>query len=216
MSREFKLNTTAFMETAARFLANSKRDALVVMKQQAKGVIKEVIGLTPPGGPGVSSGQARSRGTRNVKTDALKVVKGVNAKRAEHQDVASIIESKRVRGRIRKEVTPRILVPMDKLKAYIKAKQQHVGKLASGWNEGAAKLGLKPSAWIWRNDGPGMMNISVTDKDITIRATNAVPYASEMSKLRSRLQQALHLQRNKMNRQLKDFMAKAAKRAGFK
>jgi hypothetical protein len=37
-----------------------------------------------------------------------------------------------------------------------------------------------------------------------------------MSKLRSRLQQALHLQRNKMNRQLKDFMAKAAKRAGFK
>ena len=75
---------------------------------------------------------------------------------------------------------------------------------------------MKPPAWIWRNDGPGMMNISVTDKDITIRATNAVPYASEMSKLRSRLQQALHLQRNKMNRQLKDFMAKAAKKAGFK
>jgi hypothetical protein len=216
MSREFKLNTTAFMETAARFLANSKRDALVVMKQQAKGVIKEVISLTPPGGPGVSSGQARTRGTKNVKADALKVVKGVSPKRAEQQDVASIIESKRVRGRIRKEVIPRILVPMDKLKAYLKAKQQHVGKLASGWNEAAAKLGLKPPAWIWRNDGPGMMDISVTDKDITIRATNAVPYASEMSKLRSRLQQALHLQRNKMNRQLKDFMAKAAKKAGFK
>ena len=216
MSREFKLNTTAFMETAARFLANSKRDALVVMKQQAKGVIKEVISLTPPGGPGVSSGQARTRGTKNVKADALKVVKGVNPKRAEQQDVASIIESKRVRGRIRKEITPRILVPMAKLKAYLKAKQQHVGKLASGWNEAAAKLGLKPPAWIWRNDGPGMMDISVTDKDIIIRATNAVPYASEMSKLRSRLQQALHLQRNKMNRQLKDFMAKAAKKAGFK
>ena len=216
MSREFKLNTTSFMETAARFLANSKRDALVVMKQQAKGVIKEVISLTPPGGPGVSSGQARTRGTKNVKADALKVVKGVNPKRAEQQDVASIIESKRVRGRIRKEITPRILVPMAKLKAYLKAKQQHVGKLASGWNEAAAKLGLKPPAWIWRNDGPGMMDISVTDKDIIIRATNAVPYASEMSKLRSRLQQALHLQRNKMNRQLKDFMAKAAKKAGFK
>ena len=216
MSREFKLNTTAFMETAARFLATSKRDALVVMKQQARGVIKEVIALTPPGGSGVSSGQARSRGARNVKADVLKVVKGVSAKRAEQQDVAGIVEPKRVRGRIPRAVTPRILVPMDKLKAYIKAKQLHVGKLASGWNEAAAKLGLKPPAWIWRNDGPGTMDISVTDKDITIRATNAVPYASEMSRLRSRLQQALNRQRNKMDRQLKDFMAKAAKKDGFK
>jgi len=216
MIQEFKLNTKAFMETAARFLATSKRDALVVMKQQAKGIIKEVIAITPPGGPNIPSGKARARGAAKVKADILKVVRGVTPERAKQHDVASLVESRRVRGRVPSEVVPRILVPRDKLKAYIKAKQQRVGFLASGWNVAAAKLGLKPQAWVWRNTGPGAMEVIVTDKDIQIRATNAVPYASEMSKLRRRLQQALHMQRNKMERQLRHFLAKTAKKVGFK
>lgn len=216
MNREFKLNTRGFMEAAARFMAHSKRDALTVMKQQAKGIIKEVIAITPPGGPNVSSGQARARGLRNLKADVAKVVQGVRADKAQQSDVASVVEPKRVRGRIHSEVVPRILVPIDRLRAYLKAKQQHIGKLASGWNEAAARLGYKPPAWIWRNQGPGSIDIAVTDKDITIRATNAVPYASDISKLRSRLQQALHMQRNKLERQWQAFMTKTAQRAGFK
>ena len=216
MSSEFKLNTAAFMAAAARLLATSKRDAVTVMKQQAKGVIKEVIAITPPGGPNVSAGKARKRGTLNVKADILKVVRGVKADRAEAQDVAGIVDAKRTRGRITSEVTPRITVPAEKLKAYIKARPQRVGFLASGWNLAAAKLGLKPPAWIWRHSGPGAMEVNVTHQDIRIRATNAVRFASEISKLRSRLQQALHRQRNKIERQLRHYLARASNKAGFK
>ena len=216
MSQEFKLNTQSFMEAVARFMATSKRDAVTVMKQQAKGFIKEVIVITPPGGPNVAAVKARKRGTANVKADILKVVRGVKPERAAQHDIASLVESKRIRGRVVHRSDTRITVPADKLKAYIKAKQQRVGFLASGWNVAAAKLGLKPPAWIWRHSGPGQMEVNVTDKDIRIRATNAVPFASEMSKLRRRLQQALHMQRNKINRQLRHFMAKSAQKAGFK
>ena len=216
MNTEFKLDTRAFMETAARFLAGSKRDALTVMKQQAKGIIKEVIAITPPGSARVSSAQARARGAAKVKADILKVVKGVEPERAQEENIESVVQPRRVRGRIGSPVTPRILVPKDKLAAYIKMRQKHVGFLASGWNEAAARFGLKPPAWVWRNSGPGAVEISQTDKDITIRATNSVAFASEISRLRSRLQQALNMQRNKMERQLRDFMQKAGRKAGFK
>lgn len=216
MSQEFKLNTQAFMEAAARLLATSKRDAVTVMKQQAKGFIKEVIAITPPGGPNVSPVKARKRGSAKVKADILRVVRGVRPERAQQHDVAALVEAKRVRGRVVNLASARITVPADKLRAYIKAKQQRVGFLASGWNVAAAKLGLKPPAWIWRHSGPGQMEVNVTDKDIRIRATNAVPFASEMFKLRRRLQQALHMQRNKISRQLRHFMAKGAQKAGFK
>ena len=64
MTTELQIDTREFMNTAARFLATSKRDHLVVMREQAKGVIREVILLTPPGRPGAT--KARSRGTAKV------------------------------------------------------------------------------------------------------------------------------------------------------
>lgn len=216
MSQEFKLNTQAFMEAVVRFMANSKRDAVTVMKQQAKGFIKEVIAITPPGGPNVTAGKARQRGATNVKADILKVVRGVKPERAQQHDIASLVESKRIRGRVVHRSDTRITVPADKLKAYIKAKQQRVGFLASGWNVAAAKLGLKPPAWIWRHQAPGAVDIRVSDKDIVIRATNQVHYASQISRLRDRLQQALNMQRQKIERQLKAFFEKAGSKAGFK
>jgi hypothetical protein len=71
-------------------------------------------------------------------------------------------------------------------------------------------------AWIWRSNGPGGIEIMVTDKDIRIRATNRVAYASEISMLNSRIQTALNLQRNKMERRLAHYLKQAATRSGFK
>jgi hypothetical protein len=216
MSREFKLDTTAFMQTAARFLANSKRDALAVLKDQAKGVLKEVIAITPPGSANVSPGKARSRGAARVKADILKVVRGVKPERAEETRIHPLVQARRIRGRVPVAVEPRVTVPAELLKTYLKARQQRVGFLASGWNVAAAKLGFKPPPWVWRHQAPGAVAIRVTDKDIVIRATNQVRYASQISNLRNRLQQALNMQRNKMERQLKAFFERAGKQAGFR
>jgi hypothetical protein len=216
MNTELRIDTREFMATAARFLAASKRDHLVVMREQAKGVIREVIALTPPGRPGQSGG-ARSRGAAKVKADILKLVKGTSAEsRVQRRDIAAIHASNRRKGRVTREISPRILVPMDALRVHIKEKQSHVGHLASGWNTAAAKLGYKPPAWIWRNQGPGAIEIRVSDKDIRIRATNQVAYASEISTFERRIQSALNLQRNKMERRLAHFLKQAATRSGFK
>ena len=215
MTTEIEVDTREFMATAARFLATSKRDHLVVMREQAKGVIREVIALTPPGRPGMT--KARSRGTGKVKADILKLVKGTSSEaRVQRRDIAAIHASRRRRGRVTRELNPRILVPMDALRAYIKERQARVGHLASGWNEAAAKLGYKPPAWVWRNEGPGAIKIRVTDKDIRIRATNRVAFASEISMLNRRIQTALNIQRNKMERRLASYLKRAAARSGFK
>ncbi len=205
-----------FMNTVARFLATSKRDGLVVMREQARGVLREVIALTPPGRPGVS-GNARSRGAAKVKADILKLVRGTNAEaRVERLDIAQIHAANRRGGRVTSSITPRIRVPASALRAYIQRKQKRVGRLASGWNTAAARLGYRPPAWIWRNDGPGSIEIRVTDKDLVIRATNQVAYASEISMLNRRIQTALNIQRNKMERRLAYFMKQSAARSGFK
>ena len=215
MTTEIEVDTREFMATAARFLATSKRDHLVVMREQAKGVIREIIALTPPGRPGMT--KARSRGTGKVKADILKLVKGTSSEaRVQRRDIASIHASRRRRGRVTRELNPRILLPMDALRAYIKERQARVGHLASGWNEAAAKLGYKPPAWVWRNEGPGAITIRVTDKDIRIRATNRVAFASEISMLNRRIQTALNIQRNKMERRLASYLKRAAARSGFK
>lgn len=215
MSTELRIDTREFMATAARFLATSKRDHLVVMREQAKGVIREIVLLTPPGRPGAT--KARSRGTAKVKADILKLVKGTHSEaRVQRRDIAAIHASRRRQGRVSGTISPRVLVPMDSLRSYIQAKQARVGHLASGWNTAAAKLGHKPPAWIWRNDGPGGIEIAVTDKDIRIRATNRVAYASEISMLERRIQTALNLQRNKMERRLAHYLKQAATRSGFR
>ena len=215
MSTEIDIDIREFMNTAARFLATSKRDHLVVMREQAKGVIREVILLTPPGRPGSNSG--RSRGAAKVKADILKLVKGTNAEaKVQRRDIAAIHASRRRKGRVTAELNPRIVVPMEALRAYIQAKQKRVGHLASGWNTAAARLGHRPPAWVWRQDGPGAIEIRVTDKDLVIRATNQVPYASEISMLNRLIQTALNLQRNKMERRLAHYLKQAAVRSGFK
>ena len=134
----------------------------------------------------------------------------------QRRDIAAIHASRRRKGRVTAEINPRIVVPMEALRAYIQAKQKRVGHLASGWNTAAAKLGYRPPAWVWKHDGPGAIEIRVTDKDLVIRATNQVAYSSEMSMLNRRIQATLNLQRNKMERRLAHYLKQAAARSGFK
>ena len=177
MSRELRINTTAFDAALNRFMQHSKRDAEVVLRQQARGLMKSLIDVTPPGGRNVSNAKARARGINSLKADAFKVVEVVSPKRAEEtKDVESLISRHRVQGRVKQEVTPRILVSAAALRAYLKKQQAKVGFLASGWNQAASKLGFKPSAWIWNNRGPGAVVIEINDRRIAVRATNRVKF----------------------------------------
>lgn len=214
--REITLNTDGFNAAVSRLLAGSKREAVAVLREQARGIIRNVIAVTPPGKWGRGSTEARKRGQAIVEADVFKVVRPVAAAKAQEQDVAGLMKRYRRNGRVRHGAEPRITVPRDKLKEYLKTKKALVGFLASGWNEAAARLGVKPAAWIWKNEGPGAMQIIVSDSAIRIVATNNVRYASSISQLRSRLQWAVNQQQRAIERRLKRFQDERAKKAGFK
>lgn len=213
--RELTLNTSEFNAAVAKLMANSKRDAVAVLKEQARGILRNVITVTPPGKWGRSSSEARKKGRANVQADVFKVVQPVT-RNPQVADVAALIKRHRRNGRIRKEVSPRITVPRDKLKEYLKKKQALVGFLASGWNHAAATLGVKPPAWVWNNEGPGSIAIEIGATSIRIVAINEVKYASGIGQLRSRLQWAVNQQQRAIERRLKRFQQEQAKKAGFK
>lgn len=216
MSRELFIDTREFNAALNRFMQHSKRDAEAVLRQQAKGMVKNVIDVTPPGGRNVSGAKARARCATKVKADTLKVVRGVRPAEAKESNVPAVMRPHRIQGRVHREVSPRILVPAAALRDYLKKQTAKVGNLASGWNQAAAKLGLKPPAWIWRNRGPGTVEVEVNDRRIAVRATNRVKYASGVQDLTSLVQWAVNLQKHKMLRQLNKFLAAAARRSGFK
>lgn len=214
--RELTLNTDAFNAAVSRLMAGSKRDAVVVLKEQARGILRNVITVTPPGKWGRGASEARQKGQASVVSDVLKVVEPVAPAKAQEHDVAAILKRYRRNGRVRRGANPRITVPRDQLKDYLKKKKALVGFLASGWNDAAATLGVKPPAWIWKNEGPGSIRIDINATGIRITAANEVHYASSISQLRSRLQWAVNQQQRTIERRLKRFHEEQAKKAGFK
>lgn len=63
----FKADTKAFMQAVDRFMSMSKRKREDVMKEQARGILRSVIAITPPGNVAVgrgNSGQIKSDGKK--------------------------------------------------------------------------------------------------------------------------------------------------------
>lgn len=101
------------------------------------------------------------------------------------------------------------------LNDYIKEIQTRVGWLASGWNEAAAELGIKPPEFIWKHGGPGTIAVIINDEVIDITATNLVRYASEAADMDRRIEYALRKQTEAINRRVDDAFKKLAIAAGF-
>ena len=77
-------------------------------------------------------------------------------------------------------------------------------------------LGVKPPAWIWKNEGPGSIRIDINATGIRITAANEAHYASSIGHLRSRLQWGVNRQPRTIERRLKRFQEDQARKAGFK
>ncbi|NDD52833.1 hypothetical protein EBZ39_02965 [bacterium] len=216
MGATVKIKTDSFARQLERMAGQSRRSFSVVLNEQVKNFVKEVIAVTPPGKPG-GVGNPKTRGTRNVRTDILKVMRGTTVqKRVQETDIAGAHRKARTkRGRTR-EQKPRIVVPADALRSYIRMKQANVGKLAAGWNATARKFGYTPPAWIARHRGKGAVLATSTRSKIRVRATNATPYASDQHGLERRIQVGLYIQANKMKRRVDSAIVDAAKRAALK
>lgn len=213
---KFTFNTKRFQSALNKYMDGSKRKLETVLKQQAKGIVRNVIAVTPPGGPNVSPGKARQRGTRKVKRDISKVVLGVSDSRVQQQNIEAAVSPFRRNGTIRRGPAVKVKVPRQKLAQFIRMKQSHVGKLASGWKPAARKFGATVPAWVARHNSPGSATVSINNNRLRIVISNRVRYAAQMYNIHRRLQWAINLQRNNLERQIKFNQQRAARQAGFR
>lgn len=73
MDDGFTIDYSKFDQALGRALAQSRRDPIVFMKEQAKGVVKRIVSITPPASQGAMGGDAKKQGVTKVRADIRKV-----------------------------------------------------------------------------------------------------------------------------------------------
>jgi len=197
-----------------------KKSRQELVEQAAKGFVKTIASITPPGSQGATGSTAKKQGEAAISNDLAKVMKAVRAKRnAQLQSPQEIY--KRFRDTRTGRINPRNLqkpypVPGAEFNALKKTLLGRVGWLASGWNAAAQKLGVRLPAWISRHGtGAGIILVTSDGRRFRIEISNAVKYAGSIKDLDRRIQKAVTYQANAMQRQADFLLHKAVKKAGF-
>ena len=212
-----ELDKTKFDAALRGFLKNSKKAVGQVLREQARLVVGQIAARTPPGGPNTSGRAAKQRGEAAVAGDIAKIMVKARAKDAIKDDPAPVHKRFRnSRGRVRREISPKIKVRAGDLARLIKTKKAMVGFLASGWRTAAQKFGVKLPAWITRHTGQGSAKEKSDAASVEVVATNSVGYADRAANMDKIVQASLDAQAGNMRRQVENYFAKAAKRAGFR
>ena len=227
-----ELDKTKFDAALKEFRRNGKRAAEVVLREQARGVLRKIIDWTPPGGKNATGQGAKKRGEAKVERDILKLMQphvppkapvnilraaGMFVEEASNASPAAIHKANRSpTGRVNRKLNPRIKIKASDLKRYIASKKKMVGFLASGWKAAATKLGVPVPAWVSRHSAPGEGKIKSTSVAIEVVATNKVKGSPALD-IERRVQSALDSQAAAMVRRLENFAVReAARKAGFK
>ncbi len=212
----FSFDLTDF-ERAAKRLINERapRDMERFWRTQAKGILREIIKGTSPGGRAVHGVAAKRRGEMALIADVHKVVEGAPKRAVEETDVNAVVDAARnSRGRTKRR-DRKIKVPRGAIRPAIAERKKRVGKLADGWGAAAKELGVRVPAWQSRHRSPGRIDITATRDGVRIVATNQVRYASEHGSLEKTIQRAIDAQADKLDRQAQFLIEQAAKQSGF-
>jgi len=217
--QDIRIDKSGFNAALERMISQSKRSAQDVVYEQAKGVISNVLKVTPPAKSTKESlGAARKIGKARVASDILKVLQGVPVKAAEVDSIDGIKSAHRVErsgGQVKGSRT-KIKVPKTMLNAYIKTQQLKVGRLAAGWNAAAARFGVNVPSWISAHSTSSAVKIIATSTRFGMKATNKSPYAGKISNLESKISHAIYVQAAAMRKRIASATAANARRAGFK
>jgi hypothetical protein len=198
-----------------------KKSRSELTEQAARGFVKEVVEISPPGGGGRRGNTAKKTGEAAIKSDLARVMIGMRArKNVALQDPREIHQ--RFRDLRTGRINPRNLqqpyaVAASALRALQRELFALVGKLAGGWNAGAAKLGVKLPAWVARQGrGRGALAVVNTFRLFRITIINAVKYVTSVSDYERRINSAISIQASKMRRKAEFLLTRALRRAGWK
>jgi hypothetical protein len=216
------------------------------VKRAAKGITRRVIAITPPAHQGVEGAAAYRYGRQKIKSDMSRVLapvklKGrrlitkvfgrplarpITIKTAEkYPDVVSVYKQHRRFRRIGVGVTStnlkeaKFYVDARKFNRLLKLKEANVGRLASGWSEGAAALDVPVQQWISRHGrgrGTAKLDLMGSRMRITVRnlADNLAPSglpSNALTELSRRIKYAVQYQEAAMRREVEYYMMKKAR-----
>ena len=103
------------------------------------------------------------------------------------------------------------------LKAYVQLEQEQVWWLGSGWETALSALGVKNLPYgIAKHHAPGTLRVEVSDTLIDITMVNQVGFASNVKDINRRIQWAMGLDADTMQRMWDHYLVKLAGGAGMK
>jgi hypothetical protein len=215
--RAMEADIRQFQAMAARLGEFSKRDGRALMEEQARGVVRKLMDITPPSNGKTRGVKAKKLGEAAIASDVRNVFIGSTPKNSEvssMSEMANIMHTKRRGGNIRiKRAVKQTRAARSMITNFIKVKQKGVGYLASGWASAARRLGkIRVPSWIGRHDAPGDADIKSTSTTITATISNMVKWASDVHLIDQRIQYAVRWQTRAMQNRVNNFLKKAAKK----
>jgi len=185
MQVQIEFNDRQFVSNMARMAAYSRREIGEVLREQARGYVRRVVGMTPPQGASVKGGAAKKALEGRILSDlnGLFAPVRLKGKRPEaHPDLLSIFHAQRLlthKSPVRRAgASPRYYVDQRKFRRLHRDLKLHVGRLAAGWNAAGDKLAVPRPAWIRRHSrGEGYATIRLGEQ-AQIEVANTVPYAN--------------------------------------
>jgi hypothetical protein len=225
-----KTDVKPLMDAIERYCgrySQTNREKFVM--QTARGILRTVVSVTPPGSlkkiegaeyKHVSEGvEAKKDGENAIIADIFKVMKFAGSGKRNgpnHADPTEIMKQCRDKstGRVKVSLISggedrRWRIERGQLNAFIAAQKKKVGFLASGWKATAAKLGAKLPKWIDRNNAPGSVSIVAGAGGIKITSENNTPFAGSIRGLSWRIGYAVNRQKGAIERQIKSFEERA-------
>lgn len=221
------IDTEGFSQDVGRFALLSGRSFGEELKNQAKGVMKGIVKITPPHSNGNSVSEAKRAGENAISRDLTRQFRPVElvgsrkvthlfgkphpdapwavATKEKHPDVtAYYVATKRLdsRGRRARYEKP-IYVDRKKYNKLRTQLEKRVGFLGGGFRDGAAGLGVALPAFMRRHTtAPGSLQMQLEGDNLYIIIRNDVSYASGLRDFVRRVEWAVQAQRGKMERQI--------------
>lgn len=101
------------------------------------------------------------------------------------------------------------------LDSYIQQEESHVWWLASGWQDALKGLMAKLPYGVGKLNAPGHLEVIVNSSYIEVTMVNGVKFGPEVRDIERRIKWAMNVQTEKLDRQWKYYLERAAGEAGF-
>jgi hypothetical protein len=223
------IDSEGFSRDVARFALLSGRSMAEELKNQAKGVMRNIVRVTPPfnGSGGVSA--ARAQGENAIRHDLQRIFRPVRlvgsrkithlfgkahpnapwivATKEQHPDVEGIYRNHKAEpDRFVRQARYRNARFVDEGKYHaLEAKlKKRVGYLGGGFAPAASGLGVALPSFMRRHaaSAPGRIQMQLEGDSLSIVITNEVRYGTKVIGFVRRVEFAIEMQRGKMERQI--------------